>query len=112
LVEVLDLSSTDARFPRRIWQYRQGKMVDVTRKYPQLVYEHAKVLWQEFQARRAQKQEVRGVLAAYLGNKYLLGEEEEGWALVEKVYEGNDAEDYFQILRKVYQDLGYSSASN
>ncbi|MCT7949931.1 S-layer homology domain-containing protein [Ancylothrix sp. C2] len=112
LVEVLDLSPADARFPKRIWQYRQGKMVDVTRRYPQLVYDHAKQMWQEFQARRAQKQEVRGVLAAYLGNKYLLGEEEEGWALVEKIYQENDAQDYFQSLRKFYDDLGYNSASN
>ena len=112
LLEFLDLSPADARFPKRILQYRQGKMVDVTRRYPQLVYDHAKQMWQEFQNRRAQKQEIRGVLAAYLGNKYLLGEQEEGWALVEKVYQENDAQDYFRIIRKFYDDLGYNSASN
>jgi WD40 repeat protein len=108
---VLDIPPGDVSLPKRIWQYRQGQMVDVTRQYPQLVYEQAKQLWQTFLERRSQNKEVRGVLAAYLANKHLLGEDAEGWQLVGQVYQGSDREAYFAQLRKLFADFGYVTAS-
>ncbi|MCU0517984.1 MAG: S-layer homology domain-containing protein [Oscillatoria sp. Prado101] len=107
----LDIPAEDVQLPKRIWHYRQGEMVDVTRQYPQLVYEQAKQLWQTFLERRSQNQEVRGVLAAYLANKHLLGEDAEGWQLVGQVYQGTDRESYFAQLRQLFATFGYVTAS-
>ncbi|WP_044171322.1 S-layer homology domain-containing protein [Kamptonema formosum] len=108
---VLDIPAEDVRLPKRIWHYRQGEMVDVTRQYPQLVYEQAKQLWQTFLERRSQNKEVRGILAAYLANKHLLGEDAEGWQLVGQVYQGTDRDSYFAQLRQLFATLGYVTAS-
>ncbi|RQH18901.1 S-layer homology domain-containing protein [Okeania hirsuta] len=99
----------DARFPIRIWQYRQGEMVDVTRQYPVQINTSASELWLEFYQRSSQNQNVKGVLAAYLANKYLLGQKEDGWKLIEKVYQNSDREVYFDSLRQFLVDKGYDS---
>ncbi|NEP89439.1 MAG: PQQ-binding-like beta-propeller repeat protein [Okeania sp. SIO2C2] len=99
----------DARFPIRIWQYRQGEMVDVTRQYPVQINTSASELWLEFYQRSSQNQNVKGVLAAYLANKYLLGQKEDGWKLIEKVYQNSDREVYFDNLRQFLVDQGYDS---
>ncbi len=112
LATALDLPSGDTTLPKRIWNYRQGQMIDVTKQYPQLVYEHAKQLWQLFQERRRQNQDVKAVLAAYMANKYTLGQEVEGWQLVKEAYGESDREDYFALVRKILTDYGYMAASD
>ncbi|NET27569.1 S-layer homology domain-containing protein [Okeania sp. SIO1I7] len=99
----------NARFPIRIWQYRQGEMLDVTRQYPVQINTSASELWLEFYQRSSQNQNVKGVLAAYLANKYLLGQKEDGWKLIEKVYQNSDREVYFDNLRQFLVDKGYDS---
>lgn len=105
----LDIPSADTRLPKRIWHYRQGRMVDVTRQYPQLVYEHSIKLWQEYQERQTLNQEVKGVLAAYLANKFLLDQSVEGWQILQQVYQGSDRDEYFAQLGKLLDELGYDS---
>lgn len=107
----LDLPSGDTTLPKRIWNYRQGQMLDVTKQYPELVYEHTKQLWQLFQERRRQNQDVKAVLAAYIANKYTLGQEVEGWNKVKEAYKESDREDYFALVRKILTDYGYMAAS-
>ncbi|NEO52294.1 MAG: PQQ-binding-like beta-propeller repeat protein [Okeania sp. SIO3B5] len=99
----------DAKFPIRIWQYRQGEMLDITRQYPVQINTSASELWLEFYQRSSQNKNVKGVLAAYLANKYLLGQKEDGWKLVEKVYQKSDREVYFNNLRQFLADQGYDS---
>ncbi|NER04798.1 MAG: hypothetical protein F6K17_20440 [Okeania sp. SIO3C4] len=99
----------DTRFPIRIWQYRQGEMLDVTRQYPVQINTSASELWLEFYKRSSQNKNVKGVLAAYLANKYLLGQKEDGWQLIEKVYQNSDREVYFENLRQFLADKGYDS---
>lgn len=107
----LDLPSGDTTLPKRIWNYRQGQMLDVTKQYPELVSEHTKQLWQLFQERRRQNQDVKAVLAAYIANKYTLGQEVEGWKKVKDAYKERDREDYFALVRKILTDYGYMVAS-
>ena len=64
----------DSVFPIRIWQYRQGEILDVTKKYPAQINTNASEIWLEYYRRSKQNQNVKGVLAAYLANKYMLGE--------------------------------------
>ncbi|MGK7920496.1 MAG: S-layer homology domain-containing protein [Trichodesmium sp.] len=102
-------NTNDSALPIQIWQYRQGKMSDVTREYPVQINTNASELWLEFYRRSSQNQDVKGVLAAYLANKYLLGEKEEGWKLIEKVYQNRDRERYFASLREFLADNGYNT---
>jgi hypothetical protein len=94
-------------FPLQIWQYRQGKMIDVTRKYPKLVRANALELWQSYQRAKKEDIEVKGLLAAYLADKYSLGESVDGWKRVKQVYKAQDKEQYFAALRKFLRETGY-----
>jgi hypothetical protein len=59
-------------FPPLVYQVDHGKLVDVTRKYPKLVRADAAGLLKDLRkARRGD--DVRGILAAYVADQYLLG---------------------------------------
>ncbi len=91
-----ELASGDDRFnyafaayaasatPIRIWRYERGSLVDVTRRFPGSVASHAARLWNLYrQVRVSAFPEVRGVLAAYMADEYLLGRQERGWQRLE-----------------------------
>ena len=100
-------------YPLQIWQYRQGKMLDVTRQYPKLVYNDAYFWWQTFQQNRNDGVEYgKGPLSAYLADKYLLGQGQDGWQKVQQAYKGPDRQQYFTDLRRFLQQTGYSSGSS
>ncbi|HLO51295.1 MAG TPA: S-layer homology domain-containing protein [Kamptonema sp.] len=101
-------SYADARLPLRIWQYRQGKMQDVTKQYPLEVYTNASELWVETSKRQSENREIKGLLAAYMASKYVLGQEAEGWQLVEKVYQGSDRTQFFAQIRQFLASTGYA----
>lgn len=94
-------------FPIQIWQYRQGQMRDVTRQFPDLVYRDASRYWQLYTEARAQNGEVKGILAAYLADKYLLGQSESGWRLVRDAYQEGDRLAFFGQLNQFLQEQGY-----
>jgi len=98
--------------PIQIWDVQQGELVNVTQDYPNKVYDHAYAQWQL--AQRLQENEsatdpkIKRSLAAYLVDKYLLGEGEEGWQNVRQAYEGSDREAFFQTLRERLESFGYT----
>ncbi|WP_026734004.1 hypothetical protein [Fischerella sp. PCC 9605] len=94
-------------YPLQIWQYRQGKMIDVTRRYPKLIYNHAFELWQTFLSARKEGDNGKGFLAAYLADKYMLGQGQDGWQKVKQAYKGRDRTRYFADLRKFLRETGY-----
>ena len=102
----------DSRLPLQIWQYRQGKMLDVTKQYPVQVYTNASELWVESSTRQSNNQDIKGVLAAYLASKYVLGQEVEGWQLVEKIYQGSDRAQFLGQLRQFLASNGYAVGQN
>lgn len=93
-------------FPLQIWQYRNSKMVDVTRSYPQLIYNDAYQLWQRY-TETDYPGVAKGALAAYLADKYMLGQSEDGWQRVRQAYQGDDRESFFNELRQFLQQTGY-----
>ena len=96
-------------FPLQIWQYRQGEMLQVTRQYPKLIYSNAYFWWQLFVKNAQDTVEYgRGPLAAYLADKYLLGQGQDGWKRVQQVYRGSDRQQYFTELRSFLQKTGYT----
>lgn len=110
--------------PLQIWQYRQGKMIDVTRDFPKQVYSDSSRLYQIFEENKEQCNAQKwggcheGLLAAYLATKYLLEQEDSGWDFVRQAYRGNGClvrgdrcpgrQSYFQKLRSFLWDTGYS----
>lgn len=90
-----EFSSADDRFayaftayafsvdPIRIWHFERGRLLNVTRAFPKLVARDAARLLASYRrTRRSQYPEVRGVLAAYVADQYLLGRPAVGWRLV------------------------------
>jgi hypothetical protein len=101
-----------SRFPLQIWQYHQGKMIDVTRRYPQQVKNHAYQLWQEYITIKNQFEgdatsAEKAILAAYLADKFLLGEGEDGWMRVQETYKESDRSQFFTELQKFLGETGY-----
>lgn len=94
-------------YPLQIWQYRRGKMIDVTRRYPQQVKNHATQLWQEYIKNKESSEGSQATLAAYLADKYSLGEGEDGWRRVREAYQRGDRQQFFSRLRKFLGETGY-----
>jgi hypothetical protein len=97
-------------FPIQIFNFDNGKMTDVTRKYPKQVYNDAYRYWRIYQQVIAEDAttDVKGILAAYLADKYLLGQQEDGWKRLREVYRGSDREEYFAKLRDFLEKAGYN----
>lgn len=73
--------------PIRIWRFSRGRLRDLTRSFPADVAGDARSTLRLYQeARKTSPPEVRGILAAYLADEYLLGKSARGWALVRKAY--------------------------
>lgn len=98
-------------FPLQLWSYRQGKFVDVTRSYPQLVRDSAYRSWKLIQQRRQSNpegREIKGILAAYLADKYSLGESQEGWKNLRAWYKEGDRQVFFDQLQSFLKETGYT----
>lgn len=130
---VLELVSGDDRFayiftayagsafPIQIWNYRPGKMTDVTRSYPRLVTQDAARLYKQYltEKRTGDFPDFRGILAAWMADKYLLGLQAQGWAKMEELnrageFKGIGQDDlwpengaYLAKLRKFLKNHGY-----
>lgn len=70
-------SYAGSAFPVEAWRYAAGRMTDVTRSYPAVVRADAGRLWKAYLGERAG--DVRGVLAAWMADQYLLGRQAAGW---------------------------------
>jgi hypothetical protein len=131
---VLELVSADDRFayaftsyagsafPLQIWNYRAGRMTDVTRNYPALIAQDAARLWKEYlKQRKSDFPDVRGILAAWTADQYLLGKETAAWARMQQLnrkgeFKGLGQDDlwaknsaYLAKLRRFLKNHGYSS---
>jgi hypothetical protein len=70
--------------PIRIWSYRDGKLVDVTRKFPTLIGKSATTnLDYYLKGRNENNTDVRSYVAAYVADEYLLGDPAEGKRLLD-----------------------------
>ncbi len=99
----------DSRLPLQIWQYRQGKMQDVTKQYPVQVYTNSCELWLESNKYLNENKDTKGVLAAYMANQYVLGQQVESWQLLERVYQAPDRTQFFGKLREFLVSTGYAT---
>ncbi|EKF04018.1 MULTISPECIES: hypothetical protein [unclassified Tolypothrix] len=49
----------------------------------------------------------KGFLAAYLADKYMLGQGQQGWQQVQQAYKKSDRNQFFTELRKFLRETGY-----
>jgi hypothetical protein len=74
-------------FPIGIWHIEKGRLVDVTRLFPNTVKRDRAKLAKTYSTFRREDVDVRGVLAAWMADMSLLGEENKGWAALDAAYE-------------------------
>lgn len=75
--------------PSKIYTFQQGKLADVTRKYPQELRKTLAEMWKALQLAKKEKTEINGILAGYVAQKILLGEYEEAWQFLLANYDKN-----------------------
>lgn len=106
-------------FPIQLWHVGDGRFIDVTRSFPGLVESDANELLSEYRRVRRERGDVRGVLAAWLADQYLLGREEDGWAKIDTAYRrgelgpredlfGRQGRSYVKALRAFLVKAGYA----
>lgn len=72
-------------FPIRILRFDHGRFVEVTRRFPRLVRRDAAELYALYRSQvRSGAYDVRGILAAWLGDQYSLGRGAAGWRVLER----------------------------
>lgn len=70
--------------PLQVWRFEAGRLTAATREYLPAVRADAARLWRRYrQFRRKRVDDVRGVLAAWMADKALLGEAADGWRALE-----------------------------
>ncbi|NEP19623.1 MAG: hypothetical protein F6J97_22485 [Leptolyngbya sp. SIO4C1] len=117
-------SYAGSQYAAQIWQYQQGQMQNVSRAHPAYIYDHAFALWQRYSqlwneqgatqygdAAHSQPGFEKAVLAAYLADKYLLGQAEDGWQRVRAAYHWPDREVFFAALEQFLIEEGYVPGS-
>ncbi|MGB3405674.1 MAG: S-layer homology domain-containing protein [Microcoleaceae cyanobacterium] len=93
--------------PLQIWQYESGEMQDQTSAYPEIVEKQTATLWLELNQPISSQNNLQGIIAAYLANKSVLGEVEEGWQRVQQIYQERNATSFFNELRQFLRETGY-----
>ena len=82
----------DSASPVQLWQYRPGRLVDVTRSFPALISLDAAHWWSRYLATRASTEDddVRGILAAWAADEALLGDAASAQAKLKQIAAGGD----------------------
>jgi hypothetical protein len=104
-------SFADSAFPIQIWKFAAGRFVDATRSFPAQIRASAKRHLAEYRSRRHSDRSVRGILAAYLAERSLLGESRQGWTVVRQAaargelahtYDGPDSAATYLVRLKAF----------
>jgi subtilisin-like proprotein convertase family protein len=99
-------------FPPRILRFDHGRFVDVTRRFPRLVRRDAAEQLALYKSvARSKDADVRGVLAAWLADQYLLGRGASGWGVLRRAERrGQVDRAYLRKLRSFLRRTGYIRA--
>lgn len=98
--------------PTLIQHFVHGEFINVTREFPKRIRKNNERLRKALMAPKDQpsvyeKIDRRSRMAAYLANKYMLGEGEEGWDTLKKVYQESDRKEFFDKLEKWLKKGGH-----
>src|SRR3954447_4869838 len=116
-------SNADTPRPLRIFNWRSGKLVDVTRRFPTLAAFDAADMYKGYlHYRKVKDVNVRGLLAAYLADSYNAGNGRVAWRRIVAAYRRGDVDTkfagedgphgkaYLTSLRRFLKKLGYLRA--
>src|SRR3954468_3582815 len=116
-------SNVDTPRPLRIFNWRPGKLVDVTRRFPTLAAFDAADMYKGYlRYRKVEDVNVRGLLAAYLADSYNAGNGRVAWRRIVAAYRRGDVSKkfageagpygkaYLTSLRRFLKKLGYLRA--
>jgi hypothetical protein len=108
-------------FPVQIWRFRDGHVTNVTRRFRDELRRDARMNKKLYRRTRDNRDaDIRGVLAAYLADKYLLGQGRSGWRLVRRAVERGEVRKfgrfdsnpagraYLRRLRRFLKSTGYN----
>jgi hypothetical protein len=70
----------DSAFPPLIYSFKPGALTDVTHSFPKIISADAKVQLRRYKRLR-HRRDIRGVVAAYVADEYLLGKQAKGLKL-------------------------------
>jgi hypothetical protein len=105
-------SFAGSAFPIQIRRFRNGRLVDVTRRFRSEIARDARRHRRDYlRARRNPEYELRGLLAAYVADKYLLGQRASAIRYLRRAKDrgdlGKGGEAYISKLRRFLKARGY-----
>ena len=111
-------SYAGSALPVQVWRYRSTGLSDVTRSFPAVVRKDAATWWKAYEEERSTVDaDPRGVLAAWMADQYLLGQEDAGWATLRQINAAGELDGdpiwpagdaYLAKLRKFLTAHGYA----
>ncbi|MFM2430966.1 MAG: hypothetical protein RLZZ511_2179 [Cyanobacteriota bacterium] len=120
---MLEFQSRDDRFtgkfttyaasanPVQIWRFEAGRMVDRTRDYQTQVEASATQHLLAMQRVMDSPQDAKGVVAAYMADRYSLNQASDSWKLMEQLYQGGDRQEFFAEVERFLKQTGYANQS-
>ena len=107
----------DSEFPPQLFRFARGDFVDETRSHPSTIRRDGRRLLREYRRQRGRR-DVRGILAAYAADQYLLGRGPAGLRTVKRALRRRDVRrlefsgwprggSYLRALRKALRAWGY-----
>jgi hypothetical protein len=95
--------------PVQVWSFQQGKLIDVTERFPKLISQNANDLWAIYRKVRLESgpEPAKGAMAAYIGAKYLLGQGGDGIKRLSTQYPDKRGKNFTKELRVFLQKTGY-----
>jgi hypothetical protein len=114
-------SFADSAFPIQVYAYEAGELDDVSAGYPKVIRRDARSWWHTYTRERGGRdaRDVRGVLAAWLADKYRLGEAADGWRRLRRALRRGElragggwpnGEKYLRALRRSLRAWGYTGS--
>ena len=96
--------------PVQIWRYHAGKMVDVTREFPKIVYQNTSDLGRMYNQIRSEYgvQSAQGAMAAYVASKFLLGQEADAMRSLRQGYSDSSGKAFTTHLMNFLRQTGYA----
>lgn len=96
--------------PVQVWRYQQAKMKDVTKEFPQVVYQSATDSWQMYSQIRQEygADAAQGAMAAYVASKFILGQKADAIERLRQAYSDHSGQEFISKLISFLAKTGYA----
>ncbi len=97
--------------PLQIWRFEQGQMVDRTKAYGLQVEASASQHLLALQRVSGRPSDAKGVIAAYMADRYSLNQGDDSWKLMKTLYQGDDQQRFLAEVEQFLQQTGYRNGN-